>query len=133
MKKEIIEITPAINNYKNEALKKEVGQLSLDIYKTDSEIVILAPIAGVSKEDVQLALTEDVLVIKGERKRPEEVSDDAYYTRECFFGPFSRAIILPLDADTKSISADFSNNLLEIRIKKMPPKTEETKIIKIKE
>jgi HSP20 family protein len=110
-----------------------VGQLSLDIYKTDSEIVILAPIAGVSKEDIQLALTDDVLVIKGERKRPEEVSDEAYYTRECFFGAFSRAIILPLDADTKNISADFSNNLLEIRIKKMPAKTEESKIIKIKE
>ncbi len=111
-------------------LKKEVGQLSVDIYHTDTEIIILAPIAGVKEEDIQLSLTEDVLVIKGERSAKAEVPEENYYTKECFWGNFSRSIVLPKYADVKGISATFENNVLEIHI----PKSEEehTKIIKIK-
>lgn len=111
-------------------LKKEVGQLSLDIYYTDKEIVILAPIAGVSKENITLTLTEDVLVIKGTRELMETVPEENYYTKECFWGDFARSIVLPLEADSKNITASFEKNVLEIRI----PKTEreQTKVIKIK-
>ena len=111
-------------------LKKDVGQLSVDIYQDEKEIVILAPIAGLKKEDIDLSVTEDVLVIKGERPNKETVPEENYYIKECFWGKFSRAIVLPLEADTKNISALFENNVLEIRI----PKTEKerTKIIKIK-
>ncbi len=111
-------------------LKKEVGQLSLDIYYTEKEIVILAPIAGVSKENITLTLTEDVLVIKGTRELMETVPEENYYTKECFWGDFARSIVLPLEADSKNITASFEKNVLEIRI----PKTEreQTKVIKIK-
>ncbi|MBT7736343.1 Hsp20/alpha crystallin family protein, partial [Candidatus Peregrinibacteria bacterium] len=111
-------------------LKKEVGQLSVDIYHTDKEIVILAPVAGVTKEDVKLSITEDVLVIRGERDPVEAVDEENYYTRECFWGNFQRAIVLPKEADTKNISASFEKNVLEIRIPKA--EHEKTKIIKIK-
>jgi HSP20 family protein len=113
-----------------ELLKKEVGQLSVDIYHTENEIVLLAPIAGVKEADVKISITDDVLVIKGERKAREEVSEDAYYTRECFWGNFSRSIVLPEEADSKNIAADFEDSVLEIRIPKM--ELEHTKIIKIK-
>lgn len=111
-------------------LKKEVGQLSVDIYHLEKEIVILAPIAGVTKEDIHLSITDDVLVIKGERKPVESVPEDNYYTRECFWGNFSRSIVLPEEADTKNISAAFENHVLQIRIPK--EEKESTKIIKIK-
>ncbi|MFH1218763.1 MAG: Hsp20/alpha crystallin family protein [Candidatus Peregrinibacteria bacterium] len=129
MKSTSIKIHP-ISNSEKEPMKKEVGQLSLDIYHTDTEIVILAPIAGVLEEDIHLAITDDVLVIKGERKVKEAVSEDSYYTKECFWGNFSRSIVLPLEADTTNISASFENSVLEIRI----PKSEKqrTQIIKIK-
>lgn len=129
MKKDIIKIHPIIGD-KKEPLKKEVGQLSLDIYHTEKEIVILAPIAGVTENDITVSVTDDVLIIKGERKSVEEITEENYYTRECFWGGFSRSIVLPVEADTKNISATFENNVLEIRI----PKTEieHTKIIKIK-
>lgn len=111
-------------------IKKEVGQLSLDIFQTAKEIVILAPIAGVTKENITLTLTEDVLVIKGTRESMEDVPEENYYTRECFWGDFARSIVLPLEADSKNITASFEKNVLEIRI----PKTEreQTKVIKIK-
>ncbi len=114
----------------NTPVKKEVGQLSVDIYHTDKEIVVLAPIAGVSKEDIHLSVTDDVFVIKGSRPAQEDVPEENYYTRECFWGDFSRSIVLPLEADGKNISASFENNVLEIRIPKV--KQESTKIIKIK-
>ncbi len=114
----------------NKPLKKEIGQLSVDIYHLGKEIVILAPIAGVEKDNIHLSVTDDVLVIKGERNPIESVSEENYYTRECFWGSFSRSIVLPEEADTKNISASFENHVLEIRIPK--EEKEHTKIIKIK-
>ncbi len=127
MKENNIKISPISSS---EPLKKEVGQLSVDIYHTDNEIIILAPIAGVGKNDIDISLTEDVLVIKGQRPKQEEIPEENYYTKECFWGNFSRAIVLPNEADTKNISANFENNVLEIRIPKS--NEQETKIIKIK-
>jgi HSP20 family protein len=128
MKPTSIKIHPLPNN-DIEPLKKEVGQLSVDIYRTDKEIVILAPIAGVNRDDIKLSVTDDVLVIKGERPSRENIPEENYYTQECFWGNFSRAIVLPQEADSKNISASFENNVLEIRIPKAD--IEETKIIKI--
>lgn len=110
--------------------KKEVGQLSVDIYKKPGELIILAPIAGLTEDDISISLTEDVLVIKGERELKEQIPEESYYTRECFWGNFSRAIVLPEEADTRSITANFENNVLEIHI----PLSEKTgtQIIKIK-
>lgn len=129
MKNSSIKINPLPHNDKT-PMKKEVGQLSLDIYHTDKEIVILAPIAGVEKDDISISVTDDVLVIKGERDQREEVPEENFYTKECFWGNFARSIMLPLEADSKNINATFEKNVLEIRI----PKTEKetTKIIKIK-
>lgn len=129
MKQTSIKIHP-IPTDQQQPIKKEVGQLSVDIYHTDKEIIILAPIAGITKENVKLSVTDDVLVIQGERPPREEVAEENYYTRECFWGNFSRAIVLPQEADSKNISASFENNVLEIRIPRK--EIEHTKIIKIK-
>lgn len=113
----------------SEPMKKEVGQLSVDIYQTDKEIVLIAPIAGIAKDALQLSITDDVLVIRGERMQHYLIPDEQYYTKECFWGAFSRSIVLPLEADTENVSADFENNVLTIRIPKV--EREQTKIIKI--
>lgn len=110
-------------------ISKEVGQLALDIFHFDKKIIILAPIAGIKKDDIHISVTDDVLVIKGERKPRYLAKDDDYYTKECFWGNFSRSIVLPLEADSSKIKAGFEDNILEINI----PKKEihSTKVIKI--
>ncbi|PIZ75290.1 Hsp20/alpha crystallin family protein [Candidatus Peregrinibacteria bacterium CG_4_10_14_0_2_um_filter_38_24] len=128
MKNSSIKIHPADGS--ETPLKKEVGQLSLDIYQTDKEIIVVAPIAGVEKEDINITVNEDILVIKGDRAPRDQVADENYYTKECFWGSFSRAIVLPKNADIKNISASFEKCVLEIRIPKA--ETEANKIIKIK-
>lgn len=130
MKQTSIKIHPLPSDANTEPLKKEIGQLSVDIYHTDKEIVILAPIAGVTKDDIKLSVTDDVLVIRGKRPQREEIPEDNYYTKECFWGDFSRAIVLPKEADSKNIVASFDNNVLEVRIPRN--EIEHTKIIKIK-
>ena len=129
MKQNTIKINP-LPHGEMEPTKKEVGQLAVDIYHSNKEIVILAPIAGITKDDISISVTDDVLVLKGNRQALEAIPEENYYTRECFWGNFSRAIVLPEEADIKNVSATFENNILEVRIPKL--ELEHTKIIKIK-
>lgn len=125
--KPIIKIHPLPHDDK--PLTKQVGQLSVDIYQTEQELVIIAPIAGVDKDNLHLSITDDVLVIQGERRSNQQVAEENYNVRECFWGPFSRSIVLPLEADISKVSAEFELNVLTIHIPKSPK--EHSKIIKI--
>lgn len=125
-----IKINPLPTKDEKAPMEKEVGQLSLDIFKTEKEIIIMAPVAGITRDDITISVTDDVLVIKGIRTPKYDVKDDDYYTRECFWGNFSRSIVLPLEADSKNINATFWNNILEIHIPRK--ELEKTNIIKIK-
>lgn len=106
-----------------------VGQLSVDIFQTKDELTLLAPIAGTSLKDINITVTDDVLTIKGVRVCPHDIDEKDYLTKECFWGEFTRSIVLPKNVDTKKIKATSLNNILEIRI----PKTSEdkTKVVKI--
>lgn len=106
------------------------GQLTVDVYQTSSDIVIKAPIAGVKPEDIDISITDDVLNIKGERKEEEKIPRENYYTQECYWGAFSRSIILPVPVITEKAQATFKNGVLTITI----PKAERvrTKNIKVK-
>ena len=106
------------------------GQLALDVYQTPTEIVILAPIAGVKMSDISVTVTEDVLTIKGKRYLEFNIPEEDYLTQECFWGDFSRSIVLPASADTTKINAGMKDAVLKITI----PRTERTKtrLIRIK-
>jgi HSP20 family protein len=106
------------------------GQLALDVYQTKNHIVILAPIAGVKLEDMSVSITDDVLTVKGHRHYEKTVEEENYFTQECFWGDFSRSIVLPASVDTNKISAQFKEGVLKIEI----PKIEKvrSKVIRIK-
>jgi len=106
------------------------GQLSLDVYETTTELIIIAPIAGVRMNDINLTVTEDILTIEGERHLGLTIPEDDYLIQECFWGKFSRSIVLPSSVDTTKIAASFKDGVLKIAL----PRTErtKTKLIKIK-
>jgi HSP20 family protein len=114
-----------------EAPKKQEGQLAVDIMQTDTEMVIICPIAGVEKSDIKVAIQDDVLTIRGERRKVEELSEKTHIVKELFWGTFSRSIVLPDHIDRKNISARVHEHLLIVTI----PKTEDfkTRIIHINE
>ncbi len=106
------------------------GQLAIDAYQTEDAIIVVAPVAGVTKEDVEISITDEVVTIKGERKPPKDIPPENYFVQECYWGPFSRSLILPVPIEAEEGQAQIENGLLILRL----PKREKTytKIIKIK-
>ncbi|MER3581345.1 MAG: Hsp20/alpha crystallin family protein [Patescibacteria group bacterium] len=103
------------------------GTLSVDIYYKDNNLVIVSPIAGTSKENIEIIVQGDVLIIKGRRSAPESIEEQDYLRKECFWGPFSRTIVLPKSVDKNNIKAFYENGILIIKI----PKTTEEDLKKI--
>lgn len=105
------------SNASNESNEQE-GQLSVDVYQTETEIIILAPIAGTAPNELNLSITDDVITIKGRRERPvkKALNEENIYLEECFWGNFSRSIILPAEVDTRKVEARFKHNILTIRV-----------------
>ena len=102
------------------------AQIALDIVETRTSMIIIAPIAGVALENIDITLSKNILTISWERQEPE-ISEDVEKTllSECFFGLFSRSVILPENLEYTKISAEMQDNLLTIRIPKiiLPSKT----------
>ncbi len=99
------------------------GQAPVDVLENKSEIRVVVPLAGVNIDEVEIVINNDVLTIKGQRELDSEVTTLKgvdYYAQECFWGEFSRSIILPLHADTSQIEATEKNHILYIRIPKRP-------------
>ena len=97
--------------------------IPVDVYRSEAKLILLAPIAGVSIEDVSVSITEDILTIKGERHKPEQVSNNEYFSQECFWGEFHRSVVLPVNVDTEKVAAFYKRGILRIE---MPILEEET-------
>ncbi|MDO8558635.1 MAG: Hsp20/alpha crystallin family protein [bacterium] len=106
------------------------GQLTIDVYQTESDIVIKSTVAGVSADDIDITITNDMVTIRGKRERDEEVPQEHYYYQECYWGPFSRSVILPVDIDAERIDASMKNGILTIRLPKI--EKEKTKKLKVR-
>ena len=112
---------------KEDWLDESEGQLTIDVYQTPSEIVIKSTIAGVKPEDIDISMTNDMITIKGNRKKDNEAKEEDYYYQECYWGPFSRSVILPVDVEVDDAEAGMKNGILTIRL----PKIEKVKTKKI--
>jgi len=104
------------------------GQLSVDVYGTDDEVVIKSTIAGVRPEDIDISINNDMLTIRGERTQEDDDKIDDYYYQECYWGGFSRSIILPIEVEGDKVSASLKNGVLTVRL----PKARKTKSISVK-
>lgn len=102
---------------------------NVDIFDRGGELVIQVELPGVSRNDIDLTLTDDRLIIKGEIKRPEGIRDEDYLLNERSFGPFTRTINLPNDVDKGSVRANLKDGVLEIVLsRKVEAKPKEIKI-----
>lgn len=92
------------------------GYLTLDVFKSGSDIVIQSTIAGADPNDIDISITKDMVVIKGNRQSQEKIKSSDYYHRELYWGSFSRSIILPEDIDPDQSKASIKNGVLTIRM-----------------
>jgi HSP20 family protein len=104
---------------------------SCDIYETDNEIVVKAESPGMRKEDVKVSIRDNVLTLSGERKFEEETKKENYRRIERTYGAFTRSFTLPAYVDSKKVTAEFKDGLLEVKLPKMEgakPKEVEIKV-----
>ena len=107
---------------------QEEGQLTIDVYQTDNEIIIKSTIAGTRPEDLDIDITSDMITIRGKRVQDEKIKPENYFYQECYWGPFSRSVILPQDIIPDQADASMKNSILTIRL----PKTESLRTKKLK-
>ena len=111
----------------------ESWQIALDIVETPEKIIIIAPIAWVELEEIDLMLNKSVLTIKWDRKKPSIYFDEDNKIRnsECYWWKFVRNIILPENLDFDMIKAVMENNLLQVSIPKLHLSSQNIKINRV--
>jgi len=97
--------------------------LDLDLYEEKDRIVVKAELPGMTKDDIQIFITDNILTIKGEKKKEEEDTGKDYYRSERVYGAFTRTLPLPAEINPEKVHATFKNGVLEIQL----PKSEEAK------
>lgn len=122
-----VEQAPAASS-SEDWLSEYEGQLTIDMYQTKDNVVIKSTIAGVIPEDVDVTIANDMVTIRGERKRDFEASSEDYFYQECYWGSFSRSVVLPVDVDIENVEADLKDGILTVIL----PKAAKAKAKKIK-
>ncbi len=113
-----------------QASEEQEGQLTVDVFQDDENIIVQSTIAGVSPDDLDVSITNDMVTIRGERRRQYNVDEEDYFYQECYWGTFSRSIILPVEIDADRAEAKIKNGILTIRIPKA--NTAVTRKLKVK-
>lgn len=121
---------PVSQNFALKKLGGQDGQLAVDVYQTDTELVIRSAIAGIKTEDLDISIESDSVMIRGVREHPPEKSEKNYFYQECYWGPFSRQIILPEETDSGRAEASMKEGILTIRIPKIERKEKRKILVK---
>ena len=106
---------------------EEVGQLTVDVFQTPSEIVIKTMVAGVKPEDLDVSISRDSVTIHGHREEDRTLSGEDYFHKELYWGSFSRTIILPEEIDVDEAEAAEKYGMLTLRLPKLD-KNRQTKL-----
>ncbi len=132
--KELARIENELNRLFGEVIPagKEIQALQVwaprvDVYEKDDKIIVEAEIPGAKKEDIEVKIKDNNLIIRGEVKKDEEKKDENFYRRERFYGKFERVIPLPQEVKPEEAKATVENGILKIEI----PKAQAEKEIKI--
>jgi HSP20 family protein len=98
--------------------QKREGQLAVDVAETPEEVIIRTAIAGVTEDDLTINVTDDVVTIRGTREvRPLPHTATLHFS-ECFWGPFSRTIILPCHVQGEKADATLERGILTLILPK---------------
>lgn len=119
--------TPQDEHWMNHV--EDEGQLAVDVYQTDDSLVLVAPIAGVAEANLEVAITDEIISIRGTRIQNEQVPQENYFVQECYWGSFSRSYVLPVAVDPDAANAALKDGILTIRIPRV--EKSKTRVLKI--
>jgi HSP20 family protein len=110
------------------------GELAVDVFQTEKEFWVIAPLAGVELENLKVLAENDILTIQGERKNifEDDGEKKVYILKEVFWGPFVKRIVLPKDLEISKIKAQIQKGFLVIKIPKKNSEKKEVINVEIK-
>lgn len=95
------------------------GQLAVDVAQTEKEVIVVSTMAGAEAEKIEVYVYNDLLTIRGYRGSPlEDGESHDYFHQECFWGKFSRTVVLPVDVKGDLARAEYKNGILVVTIPK---------------
>ncbi|GIO29319.1 MULTISPECIES: Hsp20/alpha crystallin family protein [Paenibacillus] len=101
-------------------MRQNLGNLSVDVYETDTEVVAVCDIPGLAKkEDVELDIERNMLSISGTINRTNEIKEEHMHRQERYVGRFHRMVTLPANVSSDDVKASYKNGVLEIHMKKL--------------
>lgn len=108
---------PSSNNWMEE--ENDEAELAVDVYQTPTDIVIQTMVAGVRNEDLDITIGRDMVTIKGKREEEQNIDEENYFTKELYWGKFSRTILLPQEVEPEQVEAIEKHGLLTVKIRKV--------------
>ncbi|MDO4712979.1 MAG: Hsp20/alpha crystallin family protein [Candidatus Saccharibacteria bacterium] len=120
--------TAADDNWEDEA-DDLMGQLAVDVFETDEELIIKARTAGVDRNDLDVSISDGILTISGTLSSGEESNVRNWHIQECYWGEFSRTLALPVAVKEEGVKAELKDGVLTITFEKV--KQEKAKKIQV--
>ncbi|MEX2006685.1 MAG: Hsp20/alpha crystallin family protein [Candidatus Saccharimonadales bacterium] len=99
------------------------GQLAVDVYETKEKLVVKGRVAGVNKNELDVSISDNTLTIKGTLSAGNEDGVENYFLQECYWGEFSRSIVLPVPVKEDEIEAVLKDGVLTISFAKQKQDT----------
>ncbi len=99
------------------------GQLAVDVFETKEKLIVKARTAGVNKHDLDVSIADNTLSIRGTLSAGEEEGVENYFVQECYWGEFSRSIVLPVPVKEEEIEAVLKDGVLTISFTKLKQDT----------
>ena len=107
----------------DDSSSKEEGQLAIDVYETENDIVVQSTIGGIKAEDLDISIEDDMVTIRGSRENKIEKEGKKYFYQECYWGAFMRKLILPEEVDASKSKAVIKEGILTLSMPKIHRKT----------
>jgi len=99
------------------------GQLAVDVYETKEKLVVKGRVAGVNKSDLDVSISDNTLTVRGTLSAGSEENVENYFLQECYWGEFSRSIVLPVPVKEDEIEAMLKDGVLTISFSKVKQDT----------
>ncbi|MDD5319843.1 MAG: Hsp20/alpha crystallin family protein [Methylococcales bacterium] len=94
------------------------GVMAAEVFDDDDRVIVRLEVPGMEKNEFDLQVIDDVLIVKGEKRIQRERTEGHYHVKECAYGRFERAIGLPDEVDSDKAQADYKNGILRIELPK---------------
>jgi HSP20 family protein len=104
----------------------------IDISEDEKNVLVEAELPGIKKDDLKITIHDNILTIKGEKKKETEKKEKNYYRSERCYGTFQRSFTLPVMVDSNKVDAKFDNGTLTLKIEKLQPTPVKVKEIELK-